>query len=83
MCLSARAELPVGEWLEAEAHKKKGFAFRPGWHTTAQPHAPHIKMDGKEWWEVEIEDFYEFKRPESQGGIWYISNKIKIIRKVQ
>lgn len=81
--INARAELPIGEWLEAEEHHKKGFAFRPGWHTTQKPHAPHIKMDGREWWEVEIKDFYEFKRPKSQGGVWYISNKIKIIRKVQ
>lgn len=72
--------LPVNVWLEAEEHPTKGYAFRPGWHTTNAPEAPHLSSEGRVWAEVEIEDYYEFKRPEHQGGIWYIAKRMKIKR---
>lgn len=31
------------------------------------------------WKMVEIEDYTEFKRPKSQGGMWYLAKRIKII----
>jgi len=74
--------LPIGEWLEAEEHKTKGFAFRPGWHCTSKPEAPHLNNKGRAWYEVEIEDYTDFIRPKSQGGLWYLANMMKIIRKV-
>ena len=40
-----------------------------------------FKNEKREWWMVEIEDYEELKRPESQGGIWYISKRIKPIKK--
>lgn len=74
--------IPVGEWIESQDIPTKGFSHRPGWHTTKSPTAPHISMNGRIWCKVEIRDFYEFKRPKSQGGIWYISKFMKIIEEL-
>ncbi len=71
--------LEIGVWYEAEEHPTKGYAFRPGWHTTLSPNAPHISIKGRVWKEVEIEDFYEFNRPNSQGGKWFIAKRMKIL----
>lgn len=72
----------IGEWKDAEPHKKKGFAFRPGWHCTFKPFAPHLTSDieksNRVWCEVEIEDYKTFIRPENQGGAWVLANKMKI-----
>jgi len=67
-------------WLEAECHPTKGFAVRPGWHCTHKPEAPHLSDKDRVWVEVEIEDFTEFKRPVNQGGMWYLANKMKVLR---
>jgi len=72
--------LPIGEWLMAESHPTKGFKVRPFWHCTSQPHAPHLSTKGRHWFIVEMEEFTEYQRPESQGGLWYLANKIKIIK---
>lgn len=80
--INKRRKIPVGEWIEAEDHKTKGYAHRPGWHTTIEPNAPHLSIKDRKWFEVEIEDWYELKRPESQGGTWYIANKMKIIKEL-
>lgn len=74
--------IPIGEWLEAENHPTKGYAVRPGWHITGSPEAPHLSMENRVWCEVEFEDHYEFKRPASQGGMWYIANWMKVIREL-
>jgi len=73
--------LKFNEWMEAENHPTKGFAVRPHWHCTSSPIAPHLKKEGRVWVTVEIEDFTEFSRPKSQGGVWYLANKIRIIEK--
>jgi len=81
--INSTLRLPIGEWMQAETHhRKKGFAYRPGWHCTHNPEAPHLSPKGRVWIEVEIEDYTEFKRPESQGGMWYLANRMKIIRRV-
>ena len=72
--------LPFDVWLDAESHPTKGYKYRPHWHCTAQPVAPHLKKEGRVWVECEIEDFEDFIRPESQGGKWYLANKIKFLR---
>ena len=74
--------VPVGEWIEAENIPTKGFANRPGWHTTKSPIAPHLSMDNRVWCKVEIKDFYEFRRPKNQGGKWYISKYMKIVEEL-
>lgn len=70
--------IPLNKWLKAEPHLTKGFAFRPGWHCTNSCNAPHLKMEGRIWCEVEIKNFKELKRPASQGGMWYLSNWMRV-----
>jgi hypothetical protein len=31
------------------------------------------------WKKVIIEDYSEFKRPENQGGLWYLAKQINIL----
>jgi len=81
--INRKHRLTVGEWEYAEAHPTSGYANRPGWHTTSEPVAPHIKMKpDREWWRVEIDNFYEFKRPKGQGGVWYIAKAMRLLEKV-
>ena len=72
-------ELPIGEWMEAEDHPTKGFAHRPGWHCTLYPTAPHLSEKGRIWLMVEIENWRRFERPESQGGLWFLAGRIRIL----
>ncbi len=74
--------LVFGEWLEAEDHPTKGFAHRPGWHCTEKPHAPHLSLQSRIWVKVEIEDIEPFKRPEHQGGTWYLAQRMKVLGRV-
>jgi len=76
--------LPIGIWMEAHNHPTKGFAERPGWHCTAEPRAPHLKMKLKSgevrvWKKVMIEDYTEFRRPDNQGGLWYLAKRMMIL----
>lgn len=78
--INARQRIPVGEWLPAEAHRKKGFAFRPGWHVLAEQSAPHLRTTGdRVWARVEIEDYTEHRRPESQGGRWFLARRMRVL----
>ena len=77
-------KLQYNKWLEYENYPTSGFAERPGWHCTEKPCAPHLKMELKSgekrvWKTVMIQDFTEFKRPENQGGLWFLAKRIKII----
>lgn len=69
-------------WMQAEPHPTKGYKFRPHWHCTSEPVAPHLSEKGRAWYKVEIDDYTEYKRPDCQGGLWYLSNKIKILTKL-
>ena len=80
--INRRQVLSIGVWLDAESHPTKGYAFRPGWHTTSTPAAPHLSTKGRVWAKVEIEDYKKFDRPKNQGGTWYIANKMKIIEEL-
>ena len=80
--INKKFRLPIGEWLEAESHPTKGYTYRPFWHCTSQPIAPHLSNKGRAWYKVEIEDFTEQKRPEIQGGLWFLANRMKIIGEV-
>jgi hypothetical protein len=78
-------EIIMGKWLLAESHPTEGFAVRIGWHCTLEPIAPHLKMnlangEKRVWVECEVEGWKLYHRPESQGGTWLLTNKIKIIR---
>ena len=73
-------KLPIGVWMDAESHPTKGYKYRPFWHCTSSPYAPHLSLKNRKWYVVEIDDFSTFNRPDSQGGIWYLAKKMKIIR---
>ena len=79
--IGKKQRLPMGKWLKSECIPTKGFAVRPGWHCTREPIAPHLSMNGRIWVKVEIEDYTKLHRPESQGGIWYLANRMKILEK--
>jgi len=72
--------IEFGKWLDSECHPTKGFAVRQGWHCTSKPEAPHLSPKNRVWVEVEIQGVEEFTRPKSQGGLWYLADKIKFNR---
>jgi hypothetical protein len=80
--INARRKLPIGKWMWAEDYPTNGFAHRPGWHATAKPEAPHLSMKGRKWFEVEMKYATEHERPASQGGMWYLAKRIKIVAPV-
>ena len=69
------------EWMAAESHPTKGYAFRPGWHATLTPVAPHLSTKGREWREVELKGIKKYDRPESQGGTWLLAEWMKVKKK--
>ena len=77
--INKKNRLPIGEWMKAENYPTKGFKERPFWHCTGKMDAPHLSKKNRVWCKVEIEDWEEFNRPDSQGGKWYLANRIKII----
>jgi len=81
--INKKSRIPIGEWLNAEAHPTKGFAFRKGWHCTLSPIAPHLSKKNRTWVEVEIEDYEYYDRPESQGGTWVLAQKMKIVKEIK
>ena len=81
--INKRLRYNLGVWLDAEAHETKGFAYRPGFHCTLQPEAPHLSKKDRVWIKVEIEDFEYFDRPESQGGKWALAQKLKPIEELE
>ncbi len=74
--------VPLNRWLTAKCHPTPGYAVRPGWHVAQSPSAPHLKMDGRLWFKVEVRDYYEFKRPAHQGGVWLIAKKMRVLHLV-
>jgi hypothetical protein len=74
-----RLRIPVGEWLTAEAHRTKDYAFRPGWHCCRHPKAPHLSEKGRVWAKVEIEGVTEMHRPECQGWLWYLGQRMRVV----
>ena len=85
--INASARLPIGEWMKAECHPTKGFAVRAGWHSTPKPYAPHLKRklksgEVRDWYLVEITNIRAHERPKAQGGVWFTSQRLKIITKI-
>lgn len=80
--INKKSRIPIGEWLEAESHPTKGFAFRKGWHCTLTPKAPHLVETNRVWVEVEVDEIEYYNRPESQGGTWVLAQKMKIIKEL-
>jgi hypothetical protein len=69
-------------WLTAESHRTKGYAFRPGWHCCSTPNAPHLTMEGRVWCLVEINGWKSIQRPTSQGGLWYLAKRLKLLHEL-
>ena len=78
--INRRMVVSIGKWLEAECFPTKGYAVRTGWHTMPSPRAPHLSERGRVWCEVRIEDFEQYKRPASQGGMWYLAQRMLVVR---
>ena len=78
--INKKMVIPLGVWLPAQSFPTKGYALRPFWHCTAQPEAPHLSINERKWFEVEIQDYQQLDRPESQGGVWYLAKKIKVVQ---
>jgi hypothetical protein len=77
--INRKQRIKTGEWLPAEAHLTKGYAFRPGWHCCAEPLAPHLSKKDRVWCKVAIMKYEEHQRPESQGGLWYTADRLKVL----
>lgn len=77
--INKKLVIKAGKWMDAENHPTKGFQVRAGWHSMAKPEAPHLSIKGRKWFLVEIEDFTSHQRPESQGGQWYLSNRMRVV----
>lgn len=79
----AEDRVPMGKWIWCDKTQiKKGYKTRPGWHTVPRPYAPHLSERGRVWVRVEIAYYEEFKKPECQGGVWYLAKRMKIIEKL-
>lgn len=79
--INRKLQIQEDEWMPAESHPTKGYAFRPGWHATLTPVAPHLSTKGREWREVELKGIKKFNRPESQGGTWLLAEWMKVKKK--
>ena len=77
--INKKVNLPFDIWMESECYPTKGFKVRPYWHCTANPIAPHLSKANRVWIKVQMEDFEEFVRPQSQGGKWFLAKRIKLI----
>jgi len=80
--INRRERLPINKWLSAKPYPTKGYAYRPYWHCTSGPTAPHLSKNGRAWYKVQIKNYSALDRPEAQGGLWYLASSIKIIEKI-
>lgn len=76
--INRKQVIPIGEWLQAEAHYTPGYAFRPGWHCLAKKGAPHLSKKGRVWCRVTVDQFAVFRRPRCQGGVWYLARMMRV-----
>lgn len=78
--IDTRLRVPVGRWLRAEPHRTPGYAFRPGWHATIKPYAPHLRTSGPDrvWCRVSLRGVRRYERPESQGGTWLLAAWLRL-----
>lgn len=78
--INKKQVIPLNEWMEAEAHPTKGYAFRPGWHCCIAPEAPHLfKKERRVWARCLAQDTTMYQRPWNQGGAWVLAQKLKVV----
>lgn len=75
--------IPINKWLNAESHPTKGYAIRKGWHVMDKPIAPHLSKTGRVWCKIEMIGYKELQRPKSQGGLWWLANKMRVIKIIE
>lgn len=80
--INRRERLKMNVWMKSGTYPKKGFKVRSGWHSTEKPIAPHLSLRGRSWFKVKIENYTTILRPASQGNKWFLSKKIKILKKI-
>lgn len=80
--INQKSRIPLGVWMDAELHPRKGFSVRQGWRCTLEPNAPHLSEKGRVWVIVEIDDYTYYNRPESQGGTWVLAQRMKVLREL-
>jgi hypothetical protein len=80
--INKKERLKLNEWINSRSFPTNGFKLRPYWHCTSKPEAPHLSNKGRVWMEIEMGSYTEFKRPKNQGGVWFLADKIKIIKNV-
>ena len=79
--INQRQRIPLRTRLAAEAHRKKGYAFRPGWHVCSRPVAPHLSKRGRRWYKVRIDNFVAYHRSEAQGRTWFVAQEMTVLRR--
>ena len=78
--INRRQRLVIGEVYTYEAHRTKGYAYRPGWHICSEMKAPHLRQGGdRVWAKVWFMPKDIISRPESQGGTWYLGSYLQIL----
>jgi len=77
--IDRRLVIEPDTWLDAEKVVTKGYAVRPGWHCCSKKEAPHLSKEGRVWRIVEIDDVEVHERPHTQGGLWYVAQKMKVL----
>lgn len=73
----------IGEWMDFKDIPTIGFKHRPGWHSLENPIAPHLSKQQRAWFEVEIDSVTIEQRPINQGGKWFLSKRLKILKKYE
>jgi len=77
--INCKQRLEKGVVYESEDHPTKGYAHRPGWHICKNKNAPHLSKKDRVWVKVWFDNAEVIKRPENQGGIWYLAKQIKLL----
>ena len=78
--INKRAIIPTGKWLKAEDHPTKGYAHRPYYHCLPKLSAPHLSVNGRQWYTVELRGVIKQIRPSAQGGVWYLAKQMKVVK---
>ena len=80
--INRRERLKPGIEYTAFCYPTKGYAVRPGWHICRTPSAPHLSTKDRVWCKVEFTKATELQRPESQGGVWYLAQSMRILHEL-
>jgi hypothetical protein len=77
--IDKKAVIPIGAWIKAGSFRTPGYAYRPGWHCTIKPFAPHLTLKGRVWYKVVIKNMTKYLRPRNQGGVWFLAQHVKLV----